>query len=178
MKMRNAAVAAAALCGAAWCGATGVNRCTLPDGRTVYTDAACPNSAASAARVGRPPPVAPAQSAATRPTPAARGGVAETIAWTGSPAIDAPRAVAIIEAALVRGRDCEWVIKVTRSDYSACDDFTGRVRPEGEAYQAAQRLRDITADPAAERALRAELRRGLRGLQEMVRLQEFVQRSR
>jgi hypothetical protein len=178
MNIEKAAAAAAALGWVACCAASGVSRCTLPDGRTVYTDAACPSSAASAARLGRPAPSPRPQAATTRPPAAAAARAAEPIAWTGSPAIDAPRAVAIIEAALVRGRDCEWVIKVTRSDYSACDDFTGRVRPEGEAYQAAQRLRDITADPAAERALRAELRRGLRGLQEMVRLQEFVQRSR
>lgn len=169
-----------------------VHRCVLPDGRVAYSDRPCDGQTLPAQLPAQrtAPVAAPSVPVRETPAPAARARpVAATSAagqasppsalqWTGSPGGDLARASAVIDVAEMRGKDCEWVIKVTRQDYAVCDEFMRMAQPQGPVHQAARKLQELANDPQLRRSHAQQLARAATAARRVVQLREFVSLAR
>jgi len=140
-----------------------VNKCTLADGRIVYSDTPCPTTARQAQTVSEQPVIAPISPRPTRPT--ANPGAPlpadaplqllpprRTVEFSGLPQSDLSLAAAAMEKIRVLGRDCEWALQVDRGKMQSCVDFLSRMQPKGEFDQINTRIIQVlTYEPGAAR---------------------------
>jgi len=142
-----------------------VQKCTMPDGRIVYSDTACPTSSRDAAVVIKKP-------AATVPTDKLPPPV--PVAFTGTPATDYIKASALMDNIRVIGRDCEWALKVDNTKIQKCIEFMGKLQPGGEYEQVSQHVTELNKDPTVAQQSISELRTITRHMQDIVRYKEFM----
>lgn len=161
-----------------------VNKCTMADGRVVYSDTPCPTAAAQAQTVVTEPPRAlparPArQPAAPAPAvasvePPAQVPPPRKIAFTGTTELDFIKASALMDNIQTIGRDCEWALKVDKSKIAACADFLGKLQPGGEFEQIGERVVEMLKDrPGLERSM-DEARRLQRHMNSVIRYKNFM----
>jgi hypothetical protein len=149
--------------------AQAVNKCTMPDGRVVYSDAPCAADARAAATLSAAPVVAPMAPRPTRP-PGQQGAAADPptlqippplrLHFSGLPESDLSLSISTMDKIRMLGRDCDWALRVDKAKMQACVDFMTRMQPQGEFDQISTRVRQVLAqDPALERRSRNDLRR-------------------
>lgn len=150
-----------------------VNKCTMPDGRIVYSDAPCATSAKQAQTLSAEPAVPPIPARPTRPLGPQPGSSvpADTVAlqippprrtveFSGMPESDLSLAAAAMSKIRVLGRDCEWALQVDKTKMQACVEFLSRMQPKGEYDQITARVSQVlTYEPNAARAAAADLRK-------------------
>ena len=141
-----------------------VNRCTMPDGKIVYSDAACPAAAADSKTLIKVTP---------RSTPTDNSS-AKKIEFTDTPRTDYIKAGAILDNIRMLGRDCEWAIKVDKKQTYKCSEFLSRLGPKGELSQVTGHISKLNEDKKNAEQNSGELSRILRHMEEIVRYKEFV----
>lgn len=158
-----------------------MNRCTMPDGRIIYSDIACPPDARAAtvtaptttqpaprpAAPARPPP--PPATIDPRPLPPP-----VRVEFTGVPEVDYVKAQARLDNIRSLGWDCQWALKVDRSRLAVCRTFLEKLRSGGEYDQVTKRVMALNEDPKNMRASEAEVRKIYGLVKEIVRYKEFV----
>lgn len=162
---------------AAWLPAQAVNKCTLPDGAVVYSDAPCPAaSKESKALVERPVPAPLRAASAPRIEPPVSPPA--RVEFTGAPQMDLIRATALMDNIRLLGRDCEWALKVDESKMGACRQFLGKLQPGGEFEQIGARvlgvLKELQTDPPAAQQAAGDMRTLMRYTQDVARYKEFL----
>lgn len=147
-----------------------VHRCTMPDGRVVYSDTACPNAAQDAKTLQRPPtPPTPSPKSLPPPVP-----LPAQLTFSGNPDLDYIKASALMDNIRIKGRDCEWALKVDKSKLADCKAFLEKLQPGGEFQQIGEQVTRLNADKASMERNAAELRILLQHTQAVVRYKEFV----
>lgn len=146
-----------------------VNKCTEPDGRTVYSDLPCPQNATAQQQ----PDLTNARS-----NERSRPAVADT---KPLPPIDfgattddrLRKAGAMVDSILVDARDCDWALKVTKKP-GPCATFLQQMLEGREWSQAIAVLADIAADPQDAQRHHEALQTHLRTAKEVLRIREFA----
>lgn len=163
-----------------------VNKCTMADGRVVYSDAPCPSASKETAVIEpAPPPAAAARSrpaAALRPLPSpatlAATAPPAKVMFSGTAQLDLVKATALTDNIRTLGRDCEWALKVDKSKMQVCVEFLNKLQPNGEFQQIGARvaevIRELKADPSAAQQSMSELRTLSRYTHDVVRYKEFL----
>ena len=141
-----------------------VKKCTMPDGRVVYSDTPCPNTVTESKTVIK----GPTATTVAPPPPTRR------IKFTGSPQTDLIKATALMDNIRLTGRDCEWALKVDKSKMSTCVTFMGKLQPSGEYQQISEHVSELIMDRAVAQQNIGELRTLTRYMQDVVRYKEFM----
>jgi hypothetical protein len=148
-----------------------VNKCTMPDGRVVYTDTPCPGAATQAQSIYTPSAPEPRLATPRPPRPGAPQGQATAgplqalqippprrLHFSALPQSDISVAVSTMDKIRLLGRDCEWALKVDKGKMQACIDFLARVQPGGEVDQIRDRVAQVYRyEPDAARLAREDL---------------------
>ena len=141
-----------------------VHRCTMPDGKVVYSDTACTTSAKDAKTLVKPP---------ERSAPLAIASTAR-IEFSGNPRTDYIKAGAILDSIRLLGRDCEWALKVDKKQMPKCAEFMTRLGPNGEFVQVTAHVSQLNKEGANAEQNTSELRRILSHMEDIVRYKEFA----
>lgn len=140
-----------------------VNRCVGADGKVVYSDTACPNSSREARTVQGVKP------GYTPPAPKS-----ERITFTGAHRTDYIKASALMDNIRILGRDCEWALKVDKSQVSICITFISKLGPGGQFSQITDHVSELNKDRAAAGQNIDELHALMRHMEAVVRYKEFA----
>lgn len=146
-----------------------VNKCTMPDGRVVYSDAPCAADTKQAQRVSAAPIIAPMAPQPTRPPgqqgamhaaeqPALQIPPPKRVQFSGLPESDLSWSAGTLDKIRMQGRDCDWALRVDKTKMQSCVDFLARMQPGGEVDQIRDRvLLALRQDPGLARRSKRDL---------------------
>lgn len=149
-----------------------VNRCKMPDGRVVYSDTECPSSSTDSKNLVKPAPREWTGGGSQSSTAGIQPG--KMVQFSGTPRTDYIKASALLDNIRVIGRDCEWALKVDKSQMQKCKNFLGRLSPNGEYSQIIDHVTMLNKDQSNMRENSGEIRSILRISEDIVRYKEFM----